>query len=207
MLHTKTAQPVLISTLKELMAVPFLKDFYLVGGTGLALLLGHRNSVDIDMFTHLSHVPNELSEKLTDYFGERYQKTGSNNSMLFCFINDVKVDFVNNKTPLLFPLHTFDEIRIAEVKDIAPLKMNAIFGRGSKKDFIDLYVLLNIFEIDELIELFKKKFPSVDIGQLLINMYYFGDAETDGMPKLYKNANWEQIKRSISQKIIAYLKK
>lgn len=207
MLHTKTAQPILISTLKELMSAPFLKDFYLVGGTGLALLLGHRNSVDIDMFTHLPYVPDELSQELTDYFGERYQKTGSNKSMLFCYINDVKVDFVNNKIPLLFPVHSFDDTRIADVRDIAPLKMNAIFGRGSKKDFIDLYVLLNQFEVGELIELFKKQFPSVDIGQLLISMYYYGDAESGAQPKLYIDTTWEEIKKSISQKIIAYLKK
>jgi hypothetical protein len=74
MLHTKTAQLILISTLKELMSVPFLKDFYLVGVTGLALLLGHRNSVYIDIFTHLPFIPDELSHELIDYFGERFKK-------------------------------------------------------------------------------------------------------------------------------------
>lgn len=127
--------------------------------------------------------------------------------MLFCYINDVKVDFVNNKIPLQFPVDNFDAIRIADVRDIAPLKMNAIFGWGSKKDFIDLYMLLKQFEVGELIEFFKKQFPSVDIGQLLISMYYYGYAELDAIPKLYINTNWEEIKKYISQKIIAYLKK
>jgi len=207
MLQSHTAEPVLVRTLKQLMATPFLNDFYLVGGTGLALQIGHRNSIDIDLFTHLDYSPETLTEELTDFFSDAFQKTGNNKSMLFSYINDVKVDFVNNKTPLLYPLNVIEGIRIADIKDIAPLKLKAIFGRGSKKDFVDLYALLQQFEVDELIHLFKQKFPSLEVGQLLISMYYFGDAEQDAMPKLYINVNWEEIKNYIAEKIMGYLKK
>lgn len=206
MLQSHTAEPILISTLNQLMEVPFLQEFYLVGGTGLALQIGHRNSIDIDLFTFKDYSPENLADSLSEYFGEAFQRTNNNKSMLFCYINNVKVDFVNNHTPLKYPINFIEGIRIADIKDIAPLKMKAIFGRGSKKDFIDLYVLLKQFEVEPLIDLFKAKFPSYDIGQLLMSMYYFGDAEKDAMPKLYINTDWEKIKTFIAQKIIAYLK-
>jgi len=206
MLQSYTAEPILVSTLKQLMGLGFLNDFYLVGGTALALQLGHRNSVDIDLFTHNDFDVDRLSNDLATHFGDAFQQTGSNKIMLFCFINNVKVDFVNNRTQLQFPLQHIEDIILADVKDIAPLKMKAIFGRGSKKDFIDLYVLLQEFEVEELLNLFKTKFPFIDIGQLLISMHYFGDAENDVLPKLYIDASWQEMKSFISKKIIAYLK-
>lgn len=206
MLQYHTAEPILVSTLRQLMEQPFLDEFYLVGGTALALQIGHRTSVDIDLFTHINYSPLDLNDELIETFGNIYQKTSNNRSMLFSYLNDIKVDFVNNKTPLLYPLIIEENIRMADIRDIATLKMNAIYGRGSKKDFIDLYVLLEKFSVEELVELFHKKFPNVAIGQLLISMYYFGNAEQDAMPKLFISTNWEKIKKIIASKILDYLK-
>lgn len=206
MLQLHTAEPILISTLRQLMEQSFLAEFYLVGGTALALQIGHRTSVDIDLFTHINYSPLDLNDELIEAFGNLYQKTSSNRSMLFSYLNEIKVDFVNNKTPLLYPLIIEENIRMADIRDIATLKMNAIYGRGSKKDFIDLYVLLEKFSVEELVELFHKKFPNVAIGQLLISMYYFGNAEQDAMPKLFISTNWEKIKKTVASKMLDYLK-
>ena len=205
MLRTNTVEPILISSLNQLMDEPFLNDFYLVGGTGLALQLGHRNSVDIDLFTHKDFDPSKISFLLSKTFKENYTERSFNAVMLFGYLNSVKVDFVNTKVPLLFPVKTLDNIRIADIKDIAVLKFQAILKRGSKKDFIDLFSLLHEFELAELITLFNKKYPNVSDVQLLMSMTYFEDAEDDVMPGIYFKKNWSEIKDFIRKKINQYI--
>lgn len=205
MAYTHTVKPILVSTLKTLTELDFLNNFYLVGGTGLALQLGHRDSVDIDLFTHEPFDTVELANQLSQHLGDAFMQQSSNKSMLFCFVNEVKVDFVNTRIPLLFPTDLNDGFRIAQVKDIALLKFQAIMGRGGKKDFIDLYVLLQQYPLAELVELFSRKYPNTAVPQLLMSMTYFDDAEADAMPKLYINATWPQIKSFIQQQVTAYI--
>ena len=205
MAYTHTVKPILVSTLKTLTELDFLNNFYLVGGTGLALQLGHRDSVDIDLFTHEPFDTVELANQLSQHLGDAFMQQSSNKSMLFCFVNEVKVDFVNTRIPLLFPTDLNDGFRIAQVKDIALLKFQAIMGRGGKKDFIDLYVLLQQYPLAELVELFSRKYPNTAVPQLLMSMTYFEDAEADAMPKLYINATWPQIKSFIQQQVTAYI--
>jgi predicted nucleotidyltransferase component of viral defense system len=188
------------------MELKSLQQFYLAGGTALALQLGHRSSVDIDLFTSTDFNQTELDVILNDQFPSQFQKTGSNSVMYFCFLNDVKVDFINNRVPLQFPIVASDGIRLATVKDIAPLKMKAIFQRGSKKDFIDFYVLLQHFTLEELLLLFYQQFPTIDAGQLLLSLNYFDDAENDVMPKLYFDESWAEIKSFINRIVLDYLK-
>jgi predicted nucleotidyltransferase component of viral defense system len=187
------------------MSLEELEQFYLVGGTGLSLLKGHRDSIDIDLFTHQPFDGNAIASIVLEKF-VNVKVQGITKFFLFTYIDNVKVDFVKNNTPLNFPVQIIEGIRIADERDIAALKLKAIFQRGSKKDFIDLYVLLQQYSVQDLIDFFQAKFPNTEVGQLLMTMYYFGDAEENEMPKLYINTNWEEIKTYISQKIIAYLK-
>ncbi|WP_207632825.1 nucleotidyl transferase AbiEii/AbiGii toxin family protein [Foetidibacter luteolus] len=183
----------------------YLQDFYLVGGTGLALQLGHRHSIDIDLFTHVNFDPQVISGLLGETFGEAYAQRNFNSLMLFGYLNSVKVDFVNTKVPLLFPLLNIDGIRIADVRDIAILKFQAILKRGSKKDFIDLYELLQKFEIGELLKLFQQKYPNASDVQLLMSMTYFEDAEEDIMPVVYTEKRWEKIKDTIKKHVNKFI--
>jgi len=188
------------------MAIKELASFYLVGGTALALLLGHRDSVDIDLFTHAGFDTNDVENALKQNFTE-LNTIGQSKHMYFAYVNGVKIDFVNNFTPLQYPLRIIDDLRIADIKDIATLKLKAIFNRGSKKDFIDLFCLLQQLSVEELVKMFSIKYPSVDIGQLLLSMHYFEDAEAMQQPKLYINKSWDAMKKIISQKVISYIKK
>ncbi len=152
MLQTQTVKPELLVTLRKLMTLNELSQFYLVGGTALALLYGHRNSVDIDLFTFHDFDTGSLQEILLNEFQD-IQITGDKKIMLFAYINEVKVDFVNNKTTLLYPVAEMDGIRLADVKDIAALKLKAIFQRGSKKDS-RIICLLKHYKIEELLSFF-----------------------------------------------------
>jgi predicted nucleotidyltransferase component of viral defense system len=205
MLRIETVRPELLAGLQQLMALEELKNFYLVGGTGLSLIYGHRNSEDIDLFTHESF-DSDLLFKLIDAKLPNADFKRMSSIFLFIYLGNVKVDFVNNLTPLQYPVKMIDGIRIADEKDIASLKLKAIFQRGSKKDFVDLFILLQHFSVEELLNFFSTKFPKIDIGQLLISMQYFEDAEATQLPELYIKSNWENIKTFIAQKIIAYLK-
>jgi len=205
MLQTQTVRPELLTTLRELMTIDEISQFYLVGGTALALLYGHRNSVDIDLFTSRDFDSTFIHEILLNKF-ENIRITGDRKIMLFAYINDIKVDFVNNKTTLLYPVVEMDGIRFADIKDIAALKLKAIFQRGSKKDFTDLYVLLKHYKIEELLNFFSTVFPGIDVGQLLLSMQYFGDAEETLMPELHIKTDWANIKKEVAQKVIRYIK-
>jgi predicted nucleotidyltransferase component of viral defense system len=137
MLQTQSVVPELMELLKKLMAEKLFSNYNLVGGTALALQLGHRNSVDIDLFGNYDIDADLFTNKISE-FGS-VTTTQSSKNILITKINEIKVDFVNYKYPLLSDDLLVDGIRMLSAKDIAAMKLNAIVGRGSKKDFIDLY--------------------------------------------------------------------
>jgi hypothetical protein len=119
------------------MSDSYFNEFNLVGGTALALQLGHRNTVNIALFGNDDIDADLFTNKISE-FGS-VTTTQSSKNILITKINEIKVDFVNYKYPLLSDALLVDDIRMLSTKDIAAMKLNAIVGRGSKKDFIDLY--------------------------------------------------------------------
>jgi len=102
----------------------------------------------------------------------------------------------------------FGGIKIADEKDIACMKIDAISSRGSKKDFIDLYFLLEKYSLPELISFFEKKYSAIEFNKLHIlkSLTYFKDAEDEPMPIMIKNTNWADVKKKIikeANKIVA----
>ncbi len=139
MLQTQTVVPELMELLKKIMSEKSFSNFNLVGGTALALQIGHRNSIDIDLFGN-SEINSELFiEKLSDFGAVKVAQSTKN--ILITKINDVKVDFVNYKYPLLSNSLHIENIRMLSTKDIAAMKLNAIAGRGSKKKILLIYIL------------------------------------------------------------------
>jgi hypothetical protein len=125
-----------------------LEHFYLVGGTALALQLGHRESIDLDMFTTEAFDKTELLDTLNSVFDDlRIESEGA--SMLITNINAIKVDFVKRSYPILFPTVLTEGVRMLDIKDIAPMKLKAVTQRGSKKDFFDIYFLLELISMVE----------------------------------------------------------
>ena len=196
MLQTQTVRSELLELLNNIMKSEIFSDFILVGGTALALQLGHRNSVDIDMFGH-QEINAELFIKELQKFGNVEVKSTSKN-ILICEVNGVKVDFVNHIYPFLFDQLLIENVRMASIKDIAAMKLNAIEGRGSRKDFVDLYFLLKEISLVEMIELYRQKYKNHNDFMMLQSLNYFYDAEKTPLPKMFKSFDWDVCKEFIN---------
>jgi predicted nucleotidyltransferase component of viral defense system len=174
----------------------YLNSFVLVGGTALALQLGNRESIDLDMFSTADFSSNEvLSSLLNDY------QIVVNNQLtqtLISTINHVKVDFIKFHYPFIRPFVVIDNIRMASVEDIAAMKLDAVTGRGSKKDFYDLYFLLQQFSIDDLFSFYIEKYPHQTTFHVIRSLTYFEDAEIQPNPIVFdKTITWEIVKQKI----------
>lgn len=199
MLQTQTVVPQLMELLNKIMSEKLFSDFYLVGGTALALQLGHRNSIDIDLFGNKEIDSEIFIEKLSE-FGEIkiLQKT---KNILITYINNVKVDFVNYKYPLISKSLCENNIRMFSKKDIAAMKLNAIAGRGSKKDFIDLYFLLKEFSLKEVLSFYEEKYKDGSVFMVHKSLTYFEDADLQQRPKMFTNFDWENCKKTIIHQV------
>ena len=146
---------------------PLLAATRLVGGTALALQLGHRTSIDLDLFGHISCDDIQLRKTLASH-GQLQEISLSQNVKLFT-IDGVKVDIVNYDSPWIDGMVKHDNLRLASVSEIAAMKIRAIIGRGTRKDFVDLYYLLQLFSIEDIMALFRKKYP--DVNDFIANAY------------------------------------
>jgi predicted nucleotidyltransferase len=195
MLQTQSVDPKLLELLKKIMNCDSFSDFNLVGGTSLALQIGHRNSIDIDLFGNSEIFADDFIEILSD-FGKVITLKKSKN-ILILSVDGIKVDFVNYKYPLLEDIKVIENVRLVSQPDIAAMKLNAIVGRGSKKDFIDLYYLLQTYSLQEMISFFNKKFADGSEFMVLKSLHYFDDADLEEMPKMTHPIDWNEIKTKI----------
>jgi len=197
MLQTQTIQPELLELLKKIMSSSVFEGFNLVGGTSLALQIGHRFSVDIDMFGIREIDEFEFVNELSNFGKVNIIKKSKN--VLILSVNDIKVDFVNYKYPLLEEITIIENIRLASDKDIAAMKLNAIAGRGSRKDFIDLHFLLQKYSLKEMISFYNKKYSDGSEFMVLKSLTYFEDAKSEEIPILFQKLDWNEVKVSIQK--------
>ncbi len=197
MLQTQTIQPKLLELLKLIMSSKVFQGFNLVGGTSLALQIGHRNSVVIDLFGDIEINEYDFTEELSK-FGNPFVIKKSKNSIIYA-IDGIKIDFVNYKYPLLEEIINKESIRLVSDKDIAAMKLNAIAGRGSKMDFIDLFYLLKRYRLKEMISFYNKKYYDGSEFMVLKSLNYFEDADLEEMPFMSEDVKWEDIKDTLSK--------
>lgn len=207
MLHIETVEPQTFSLLEQLMRAPFLAGFGLVGGTALSLLYGHRKSEDLDLFSTEKFENEEVISKLTQLFGGRVlleQKPPQFG--IFCFIDDVKVDLVRHPHPLIAPPKLVEGVRMFSTEDIVAMKVQAVLGRGKKKDFWDIAELLEHYSVEDFVRFHQQKYSTQN---LLISVpqaiTYFKDADESEDPVSLKNQSWQQVKRYITKKVDRYL--
>lgn len=200
MLQTRTVEPRTLELLKQLMALDEIKPFYLVGGTALALQLGHRASIDLDLFTVEQYDMEALINLLTKkyHLSIEYQE----DQMLITYIDGIKVDFVKMSYPILFPPLYEDGVRMLDIRDIAAMKLKAITQRGSKKDFYDIFFLIRDYPLGDLLGFFKKKFTQYHIFHVIKSLYYFDDAEQYANPTVFdKKITWELVKKTVKNAV------
>jgi hypothetical protein len=208
MLHTETVEPGTFSLLKKLMTLTSLQPFSLVGGTALSLRYGHRSSIDLDLFFHEKFNHPQIIDELEANFQHKFvYKQQQTQFGIFCFIDDIKVDIVYFPHLLIADIEQEDNIRIYSSADISAMKIQAILGRAKKKDFWDLYELLQHYPLQQLIDWHKQKYPSQMLAISIPHaITYFVEAEESETPVSFKNQTWEQIKKSISRSVSDYLR-
>lgn len=186
--------------LKRLSSLSVLENFYLAGGTALALQLGHRRSVDLDFFNPNFSVINKLLDKLAEYKPQVIQQA---EGTLDVYIDKVKVSFLKYDYPLLERKARYEGVDLASVLDIGCMKLSAIASRGTKKDFADLYSILQEKELSDVLAAFEKKYKKLNYQRLhlLKSLVYFKDAEKDPEPDYLKNINWEHVKKTLENKV------
>ncbi len=184
-------------TLLELLSrIAEVRTFYLAGDTALALYLGHRRSRDFDFFRPKEFAPQDLLSVL--------RETGEPDVLLEAAgtltvtLRGVPTSFFRYDYPLLRPLHESPwGLGLADPEDIAAMKLSALAGRGSRKDFVDLYFhARQIASLEQTFERFREKHRgvSVDPYHLLRSLTFFDDAEAEAMPDLLVGVTWDEIK-------------
>lgn len=189
----------------------FLKeeDFYLAGGTGLALQIKHRISLDFDFYNQKGFDPNNLLEKLQNFVEKVALIQISENTLLVKAIG-VEVSFFKYPYPLLKPLIITESLNLASQEDVGAMKLIAIIQRGTYRDFVDLYFLIKKMGLPELLSLAEEKYPPFNKYLALQSLTYFEDAEEE--PKgskagLFESLEWSEIKDFITDRVKEYIKR
>ena len=200
MLHYETIEPDTLELLKKLLKTSAFQDLRLVGGTSLALQIGHRKSIDIDLFGSIQCDDLTIVTTLKK-IGQLTILKQTENIKIF-IVNDVKVDIVNYPYPWLDDALIEYGIRLASVKDIAAMKLSAITNRGSRKDFIDLSLMLKDYGFKKMLEFYQQKYDDGSVFLVLKSLVYFDDAETEAMPDMLADLGWEKVKNSIKDALL-----
>lgn len=203
MLHTETVLASTLDLLKKIQSLRDMSDMRLVGGTALALHLGHRKSIDLDLFGHFD----ERASFRARLVAAGHVADGAENGAVQSLrVDDVKVDFVNYPYPWLHEPVSEGGIVLADVRDIAAMKLSAAANRGRKKDFIDIAVLLERFSLKEMFDLYQRKFSVSEFSFALRGLTYFDDAEDDPMPEMLVALTWKDVKRKIESVVREFVK-
>lgn len=183
--------------------LPFIQDFYLAGGTGLALHLGHRYSVDLDFFSNRAK---SVDAKMRSALKKKFR------DVPLQLIHDKDATFVGAwrgvglsffelvAHPLVEKPLAIDGIELATIRDIGALKLGALFNRASRKDLVDLYFILHHVSLEDLFRVASKKYPLVPSFPYLAldGLGYFADAEMFPMPEMIDQTSWKQMKEFLT---------
>ena len=210
-IYKDTVSDLLWEVLSKLMTLEKLKSFRLVGGTSLSLLLGHRISLDIDLFTDVEYnsIDFDIIDKLfLDSFQYVKMAYGGNNSMGKSYFignskNDViKVDLFYTDA-FIYPIVEYKGIRLSRLEEIVAMKLEVVGHNGRKKDFWDLHELMEYFSWTEMLEFYQKKYPyNYSRDDIIKKLNDFDEADYDLTPICLKNKYWELIKLDIEESII-----
>jgi len=183
------------ATLGALRDASLLDHFYLAGGTGLALQIGHRRSHDLDFFAHDLFDAEVFLQRVQTLDG--FSLTAKAPHTIHATIRGTKVSFLGYTYPLLFPAARFLDVAVADPRDIACMKISAIASRGTKRDFVDLYMSAERFGLTDLLLLFERKYAAAGYQplHLLKSLVFFEDAEKDPMPEMLVPLDWDVVKQ------------
>jgi hypothetical protein len=191
------------TALEIITGTTLVKTFYLAGGTALAMHLKHRYSDDFDFFSQKTFQPKSVITLLKDQ--GKIKVIFEDHDTLHLLVNKINVSFFHYGNRLLTSLiKKENNLQLASIPDIAAMKIAAICSRGSKKDFVDLYVIsTKCFPLQQAIEYFNKKIKPVRYDQYHVvrSLQYFEDAEKQEMPKMIMRVSWSEVKKFFEKEV------
>lgn len=175
-----------------------LADAYMAGGTALSLQIGHRYSYDFDFFSPKEFDENIILQRIKKLIPD-FRLERKDWRTILGNIKKSRFSLFFYSYPLLFKTDNFLNTDIADVKDIAAMKIAAISDRGTKRDFIDLYFIVKmekILSLKEVLKLYDRKFKTLKQNKIHIlkSLHYFDDAEEGKIPEMIKPVSWKEIK-------------
>ena len=199
MLHLATLAPSTLGLLRRIQSQAAFADTRLVGGAALALHFGHRTSIDLDLFGSWEPLP-PLELALSNCAAS-VMKTGGEESLQFFTVDGVKIDCVTYPYKWLCPAVVSDGIRLADIPDIAAMKLAAATNRGTRKDFVDVYFLLRKYSLRQMLDWYAEKYPDGNDYLVLRSLVYFDDAELEPMPNMLTPVEWKSVTKAIESAV------
>lgn len=192
--HSEVISPAVANMARDLANLPALSHFYLAGGTALALHLGHRRSIDLDFFSAQAFDEDALIATMQSL--PLLSVLSKSPQTVYLHLSGTKLSFIGYNYPVLYPLEQFQGLAVAEVRDIACMKLSALASRGSRRDFVDLYVVARQYGLPYLLGLFQRKFAQANYNLLHVrkSLAYFVDAEKEPMPDMLVPLSWKEVK-------------
>lgn len=210
-MHKETVIPELFEILRKLMMLEPLAPLRLVGGTAISLQIGHRKSIDIDLFCNEKISKQAIIASIQSHFENAQCFTKS--YCINAIIKDVKIDIYDEwSIPFKHPILNQEGIRLSALEDLAAFKLTAFTERREKKDYVDLYFLFKEFGGLTLLQQYKAYNPLLSSKSLLFALHEIDTAETNKsvMPEMLVPFSWEQAKilmGSVAQEYFKSLQK
>jgi hypothetical protein len=192
------------NVLAELGKIADRDEFYLAGGTAVALHLGHRRSIDFDWFTEGDlDDPQRYAARLRSK-GVAWNTRQTAPGTLHGSIDEVKVSFLSYHYPLIdepTPISGY-ACQMASLDDLACMKLAAVAQRGSKKDFVDIWALANHgFHLERMVALYQQKYATQDISHVVASLSYFDDADPEPMPYMLVDVDWKAVRADLRRRV------
>ncbi len=217
MLRKEAVSPPLLENLSALMEMKTIKTHRLVGGTALALQIGHRISVDIDLFSDDENDYQQIQEELHEKFGSGFKKgryvSSSISKGVAVYLNDIKTDILDWKAKFIRPALIDEKVRMACKEDIIPMKFNTFLcspelARYEKRDYVDIVQLMKEYPLGQMISLYREKYPDelLSSRQMIEGLQLSEMADKKVMPKMLIAETWDDTKRQIEKSVDLFLK-
>lgn len=197
MLYTETIAPRTLELLKRIMLDESLPPFRLVGGTSLALQLGHRISIDLDLFTDESFDEQQVNDILRINYG--FETDFIDKETVKGVIEGVRIDCIAHKYHWIYPFSNEEGIRIVSKEDICAMKLNAIAGNGTRiKDFIDIAFLSTYFTLEQMLGFYEEKYHSNSMMPFKALTYFEDINMAEPVHMIDGNKlQWERIRKRL----------
>ncbi|MDR1884188.1 MAG: nucleotidyl transferase AbiEii/AbiGii toxin family protein [Prevotella sp.] len=204
MLHKEAVEGDTYQLLKKLMSDEKLNNFNLAGGTALALYLGHRLSIDLDLFARSDFNANELEEYLIDKYN--FQGAFLKKNTLKGQINGIKIDCITHNYDNIYKPYIYESVRLYSINDIAAMKLRVISDDGTRlKDFVDVAFLSTKISFNQMLDFYEKKYPNTNRMRPLKSLNYFDDIINIKEPLQLINGtyDWRLVERRL-QNMVKY---